>query len=101
MTAMTQPQVLDAMPQAPSRPARARLQDEEGDAPSVGTPIGTPVSGAPRYTDQPKTWFDRVEAFVSSLSVRDTFWHRVCSIIWLPLAFFSGIKMKQVDATTF
>jgi hypothetical protein len=48
-----------------------------------------------------KTWFDRVEAFVSALSVRDNFWHRICSFIWLPLAFFSGIKMKQIDSTTF
>jgi hypothetical protein len=48
-----------------------------------------------------KTWFDKVEAFVSALSVRDNFWHRVCSLIWLPYAFFSGIKMKQIDAKTF
>jgi acyl-coenzyme A thioesterase PaaI-like protein len=47
-----------------------------------------------------KTWFDKVEAFVSALSVRDNFWHRICSLIWLPLAFFSGIKMKQIDAKT-
>ena len=48
-----------------------------------------------------KTWFDKVEAFVSSLSVRDNFWHRICSLIWLPYAFFSGIKMRQIDAKTF
>jgi hypothetical protein len=52
-------------------------------------------------SDQPVTWFDKVEAFVSRLSVRDNFWHSVCSLIWLPLAFFSGIKMKQLDAKTF
>lgn len=46
-------------------------------------------------------WIDRLEAFVSRLSVRDNFWNRVCSLIWLPLAFFSGIKMKQLDATTY
>src|SRR3954451_18520547 len=51
--------------------------------------------------EQPVTWFDKVEAFVSRLSVRDNFWHSVCSLIWLPLAFFSGIKMKQLDAKTF
>jgi len=54
-----------------------------------------------RHLEQPKTWFDRVEAFVSRLSVRDNFWHSICSLLWLPLAFFSGIKMKQIDATTF
>ena len=57
----------------------------------------------PRYRQgqEPKTLFDRIEAFVSRLSVRDNFWHSVCSLIWLPLAFFSGIRMKQLDATTF
>src|SRR3954447_3523122 len=51
--------------------------------------------------EQPVTWFDKVEAFVSRLSVRDNFWHSICSLIWLPLAFFSGIRMKQLDAQTF
>jgi hypothetical protein len=48
-----------------------------------------------------KTFFDKVEAFISGLSVRDTFWHRICSLIWLPLAFFSGIKMKAMDGNTY
>jgi hypothetical protein len=48
-----------------------------------------------------KTWFDKVEAFVSSLSVRDNFWHRVCSFLWLPYAFFSGIQMKKIGANSF
>lgn len=47
------------------------------------------------------SWLDRVEAFISKLSTRDNFWHSVCSFLWLPLAFFSGIRMKQVDADTF
>jgi len=42
-----------------------------------------------------------VEAFISKLSTRNNFWHRVCSMIWLPYAFKSGIKMKRVDAKTF
>jgi hypothetical protein len=51
--------------------------------------------------DQSPTLFDRVEAFVSRLSVRDNFWHGICSLLWLPLAFFSGIRMKQLDQTSF
>ena len=47
------------------------------------------------------TWMDRVEAFVSKLSTRDNFWHRICSLIWLPLAFFSGIRMKKIAGDTF
>lgn len=46
-------------------------------------------------------WYDKFEVFVSRLSVRDNFWHRICSLIWLPYAFFSGIKMKALDANTF
>ncbi|MBK7405728.1 MAG: hypothetical protein IPJ41_14195 [Phycisphaerales bacterium] len=44
---------------------------------------------------------ERAEAFVSRLSTRNNFWHRVCSMIWLPYAFHSGIKMKRLDAKTF
>lgn len=43
-------------------------------------------------------WYDAIEAFVSRLSVRDNFWHRICSLIWLPYAFFSGIRIKQIEA---
>lgn len=53
------------------------------------------------FHSEKKTLIDRIEAFISGLSVRDNFWNRICSFIWLPLAFFSGIKMKQVDAQTF
>src|SRR5689334_23127384 len=44
---------------------------------------------------------DRVEAFIARLSTRNHFWHRVCSMIWLPYAFRSGIRMKRVDERTF
>lgn len=44
---------------------------------------------------------DRVEAFISRLSTKNNFWHRVCSLIWLPFAFRSGIRMKRIDSTTF
>ena len=47
-----------------------------------------------------ETIYDKVEAFVSRLSVRDNFWHSICSLIWLPLAFFSGIRLKMVDTAT-
>ncbi len=45
--------------------------------------------------------YDRIEAFVSRLSVRDNFWHRICSLIWLPYAFFSGIKITAMSADTY
>lgn len=72
----------------------------------MGSPTELPLSAnsaVSRYRQgqEPKTLFDRIEAFISRLSVRDNFWHSVCSLIWLPLAFFSGIRMKQIDALTF
>lgn len=69
-----------------------------------GTPASTPSApptrpGVERTRSQ--QFYDRIEAFISRLSVRDNFWHRVCSLIWLPYAFFSGIRMKQMDAESF
>ena len=64
----------------------------------------TPLAAAPhapRHFPSPQSLYDKIEAFVSKLSVRDNFWHSICSLLWLPLAFFSGIKMKQIDAKTF
>ncbi len=48
-------------------------------------------------TGEKKSWLDRIEAFISRLSMRDNFWNSICSLIWLPLAFFSGIRMKELD----
>jgi acyl-coenzyme A thioesterase PaaI-like protein len=45
--------------------------------------------------------YDNLEAFLSRLSMRDNFWNSILSMIWLPLAFFSGIRMKEIDASTF
>ncbi len=41
-------------------------------------------------------WF---ETRVSRLSTRNNFWHRVCSLIWLPYAFRSGIRMTRESDT--
>jgi acyl-coenzyme A thioesterase PaaI-like protein len=65
-------------------------------APHDGTIVRRPA-----VQPDKKTLFDRIEAFISKLSVRDNFWNSVCSLIWLPLAFFSGIRMKEMDANTF
>src|SRR6476661_4434135 len=75
-----------------------------GSAPAVQAakaPPAAPPELKHRPGEEPKTLFDRVEAFVSRLSVRDNFWNSICSLIWLPLAFFSGIRMKELDANTF
>jgi acyl-coenzyme A thioesterase PaaI-like protein len=50
---------------------------------------------------QKQTLFQRLEAYVSRLSTRNNFWHRVCSLIWLPFAFRSGISMRRIDESRF
>jgi hypothetical protein len=84
------------------------LRDTSPQSAPVSRPKPTPLAAAAAAhparavrDDDPKTWFDKVEAFVSKLSVRDNFWHSICSLLWLPLAFFSGIKMKEIDPQTF
>ncbi|MSR33595.1 MAG: DUF4442 domain-containing protein [Phycisphaerales bacterium] len=48
-----------------------------------------------------RTMAERAEAFISRLSTRNWFWQKVCSLIWLPFAFRSGITMRRVDSNRF
>lgn len=57
---------------------------------------GEEVIATSRTAGQKPGLFTRLEAWVSRLSSRNTFWHRVCSLIWLPYAFRSGIKMRRL-----
>lgn len=61
------------------------------------------VSGAAaQYRVTPEDSFSaRIERFISRLSTRNNFWHKVCSLIWLPYAFRSGITMKRLDSKRF
>ncbi|MCC6681961.1 MAG: hypothetical protein IT445_13760 [Phycisphaeraceae bacterium] len=43
----------------------------------------------------------KMEEAISRLSTRNNFWHRVCSWIWLPLAFRSGITFHKGSESTF
>lgn len=86
----------------PSSEPREAADRRAGSADAAGRDTDTPPARRPaRHAEPPKNLIDRIEAFVSRLSVRDNFWHSVCSLIWLPLAFFSGIRMKQLDPKTF
>ena len=51
--------------------------------------------------DEPLSFWERVEAFITRLSTRNNFWHRVCSLIWLPFAFRSGISMRRMTGDRF
>jgi len=76
------------------RPQPTTEAEGEGQAPNV-LPIGAHIP--PGVLSR---WYDKFEQFVSRLSVRDNFWHRICSLIWLPYAFFSGIKIKAINTNT-
>jgi acyl-coenzyme A thioesterase PaaI-like protein len=80
---------------APAKPTRPAPLEPVRPSPAVRSMIRPPQPG------RAQRWYDAIEAFLSRLSMRDNFWHSVCSLIWLPLAFFSGIRMKQINADTF
>lgn len=71
------------------------------DAITDGAPIVEPVAAVPQRAARKRSVMDRMDTFVSRLSARNNFWHRVTSLFWLPYAFKSGIKMKRVDQSTF
>ncbi len=57
--------------------------------------------GLARVSRADRKYMQRVEAFISRLSTRNNFWHKICSLIWLPYAFHSGIRMKRLDSKRF
>lgn len=63
--------------------------------------LGSTVSPGANRRARKGPLSERIEAFVSRLSSKNNFWHRVTSLIWLPYAFRSGIKMKRIDGKTF
>ena len=48
-----------------------------------------------------RSLYNRLDDFISRLSTKNNFWHRVCSLIWLPFAWRSGITMRQVGTDRF
>lgn len=73
---------------------------EHGQA--AGSPADPQASAArASRVAEPRSFMARVESYISRLSSRNNFWHRVTSLIWLPYAFRSGIKMKRIDGKTF
>lgn len=48
-----------------------------------------------------RSLYNRLDDFISRLSTRNNFWHRICSLIWLPFAWRSGITMKRLGTDRF
>jgi len=68
----------------PGRPAKSRRIADESESEIIK-----------------KSFFDKIEAWISRLSTKNHFWRSVCSLIWLPFAFRSGLRVKRVDKSTF
>ncbi len=71
----------------------------------IDNPISQPPPLAPpdllKLYRERRTLMQRVEAYITRLSTRNNFWQKVCSMIWLPYAFHSGIRMKRLDSRRF
>lgn len=89
-----QPQAARVTP-TPVAPVAAIGSDR---TPADARPDTTPAG---RRLRKKRSAMDRMDTFISRLSTRNNFWHRVCSMIWLPYAFKSGIQMKRLDGSTF
>ncbi len=81
---MKQPNTSENMPQNTEAASSENRSSQLPDSNAVG---------------QKLTLFERAEAFVSELSTRNLFWNRVCSLIWLPYAFHSGLTMASDETT--
>ena len=65
--------------------------------PADGSPPGPIQTGpaVPQPTRAP-TRLERLEAWASRLSIKNNFWHSIFSLVWLPYAFRSGIRMSGI-----
>ncbi|MGJ8636165.1 MAG: hypothetical protein ACSHX5_04930 [Phycisphaerales bacterium] len=56
-------------------------------------------TGGKKPKKMKRSLFERVESYIERLSTKSNFWNRVCSMIWLPYAFRSGITMTLDENT--
>lgn len=94
----TQPTPSVDVPTGPVEPAPRAFDGSAVESQSLAMGQGTAVA---RPRRRRRGFWERIEAFISKLSTRNNFWHRVCSLIWLPYAFKSGIKMAKGDPNSF
>lgn len=67
----------------------------------AGGPPGPIEPSPPPPAKRRRSFYDRAESFISGLTARSTLAHRIASLIWLPYAFRSGIKIKRESDNTF
>jgi hypothetical protein len=90
----------DASPQGNAEVDAADLNPPTGPGAADRPPRGAadPLQTGPsvRRPSRPPTRLERLEAWASRLSIRNNFWHKVFSLVWLPYAFRSGIRMSEL-----
>jgi hypothetical protein len=64
--------------------------------PMAGTTI---LSASGIEVQRKRTFLEWLEEKLCKLSTQSSFWHRLLSLIWLPFAFHSGIRMKKEGNT--
>jgi hypothetical protein len=66
---------------------------------------GTGASRRPAFAAPDESWstrlWNRIERRLSRLSVKNSFWHRAFSMVYLPFAFRSGISIKRLGKDRF
>jgi len=75
-------------------PASDGVLDRAGEAGSRRPAAPAPESWGTRL-------WDRIERRLSRLSVKNTFWHRTFSLVYLPFAFRSGISIRRIGQDRF
>lgn len=87
----------------PSLEKKCNSPARESESTTEATDIGTSEVSIEVIQTPPEdlTFWERSEAFLTRLSTKNNFWHRVCSLIWLPFAFRSGISMRRITHDRF
>jgi acyl-coenzyme A thioesterase PaaI-like protein len=70
------------------------------DTPSIPSPDPAPPRPSP-VASRKRKLIDRFEDVVSRATAKYAWAHKLASMIWLPYAFRSGIKIKQLDDKSF
>jgi|TARA_B100000959_G_scaffold217886_1_gene229895 hypothetical protein len=70
-------------------------------SPPPAEPPPSPCPEKKSEIEEKATFWERTEAYITRLSTKNNFWHRVCSLIWLPFAFRSGISMRRISRDRF
>ncbi|MHC4101290.1 MAG: hypothetical protein ACYS15_15250, partial [Planctomycetota bacterium] len=68
---------------------------------TIASPPSAPTGAFASWLPRRGSIMQRVERFVTRLSTKNNFWQKACSMIWLPYAFHSGIRMKRLDSKRF